>query len=295
MTDGTTLQGLFDLYDLPTGRRAYAYGVMLDGAKKRDDGVMVALLTEAVAANEKARATEKAWDTTQSTATTNVSGTRVRLIDARIDKTVTRLRDAAADQLEALDPDEEEERMLLTDFLDTHFPKGAQAYTKIGYEEEFQAVTKLMSDIRSGSVAVVQMLGLELMLKQLDKLMPKYKAAIDESNEVAGTTWKDVTLSRDVAQEAMLAVVGFVASRHWKAEDIKTRQMILGPIFAQNTKVGDAFRQRREIPDVDPSTGVEVALPPAVAVPGLTAGGATSGAPAGASVGSGPVGTANTD
>lgn len=259
MTEGTTLHEIFDLYELPTGRRAYAYGLMLDAAKKKDDGVLVALLNEAIAKNEKCRLTEKAWDASQSTVTSSAESARLRELDSRVDKGVTRIRDVVVDQLEALDEDEDAaatSRLRL--FMDTHFPKGAQAYTKIANEEEYQLVTKLVADIRAGDADVVEMLALELVLKPLDKVLPKYKAAIDESNARKGVTWKDVQLARSVAHEVMLGLVGLLVGRHWSAADVKLRQEVLSPILSQNAKLREAYRARRDVRDVDPSTGVEL-------------------------------------
>ena len=98
-----------------------------------------------------------------------------RRIDARVDKSVTGIRNAMVGELEDLDVDEDPRTAdRIRDCLDRHFPAGGAAYTKIAHIEEHAAVTTLVADLRKEHADVVKLLGLERRLARLVAMLPQY-------------------------------------------------------------------------------------------------------------------------
>jgi hypothetical protein len=261
-----THSNMMDVFQLPAGRRAYALAAVLAAAKKAKVELGDAAKA-AVAANEACRAREKAWDASGATGKSSAVSAKLRRIDARVDKSVSGIRDTLAAELEDLDADEDTQTAdRLRECLDRHFPNGAAAYTKLAHVEEHAAVTTLVADLRKEHGDLVKLLGLERRLTRLSALLPKYKTEIDASNAGATITYKDVVLAREAAHEAMCSLMAVVAGRWWRPEDAATRASLLGPILQQSEKVAEARRGRREVEDIDPETGDPVA-PSAPAVP----------------------------
>jgi len=66
-------------------------------------------------------------------------------------------------------------------------------------------------------------------------------------------SYSDVRDADDKGHMAFMRVVAALIGKY--ADDDAQRDRVLAPVLAQNDAIGEAYRRRRAIPDVDPNTG----------------------------------------
>jgi hypothetical protein len=256
---------MFDLYVLPTGRRAFALRGVIDAAKdgghKDLEKAARALLTR----EGQVAAMEAAWATA---AVTNkaVESAELRELDADVDRLVTGVRTTGEARLRALPRALRKARgPAIQAFLSKYYPNGAQAITNQSYPEEYEAVLAMVKSMRAHDAALVGALGLAPYLDDLEAVLPAYLAAIKASGKTAtAVAYKELLASRAEAHEAYCLLVAKVLVG---VEATAARDALLEPVVAQQEAMRAYYSRRAVVQDVDGETGEPVVTPSVPAAP----------------------------
>lgn len=255
---------MFDLYVLPTGRRAFALRGLIevakDGGHKDLEKAARALLTR----EGQVAAMEAGWATA---AVTNkvVESAELRELDADLDRMVTGVRTTGETRLRALPRARKSDGPAIQAFLSKYFPNGAQAITNQSYPEEYESVLALVKSMRSQDGALVTTLGLTPYLDDIEAVLPAYLAAIKASGKTpTAVAYKELQASRTEAHEGYCLLVAKILAG---VEQVVARAALLEPILTQEAAMRAFYARRAVVQDVDGETGETVATPSVPATP----------------------------
>jgi hypothetical protein len=256
---------MFDLYVLPTGRRAFALRGVIAAAKggghKELEKAARALLTR----EGQVAAMEAAWATAAVTNKT-VESAELRELDADLDRMVTGVRTTGETRLRALPRTlRKSHGPAIQAFLLKYFPNGAQAITNQSYPEEYESVLALVKSMRTEDAAMVTTLGLTPYLDDIEAVLPAYLEAIKASGKTpTAVAYKSLQAGRAEAHEGYCVLVAKIVAG---VEVAAARAALLEPIVAQEEAMRAYYARRAVVQDVDSTTGEPVVTPSAPATP----------------------------
>jgi len=252
MTD-MSLQSLFNLYELSTGRRGFALRQVHQRALALGFQELVDHVALAIEHERQTRQLDLRW-AGRETRQTAVDAA-VKPVDILVDRALTSLRDSAAAQVDVATPGDGIAQKVDA-FLHALFPPGVAAVTSLSYVEELDAVECIVEKLQGDLAPVVADLGLTRHANRLAALAVEYRTALTTPKPEA-LTWGEVRAARAQGQEMLLEAVGLIVG-HYRGpspESRAARTQLLAPILEQNEAVRRYLRSRRRVEDVDPDTG----------------------------------------
>lgn len=258
-----TISPLFKLHSTSTGRRLFALAqvMMRAGAQGLTDIVDQAQV--AIDHDRQTQLLELRWAARDAPSPLDVI---VGPIDARTDRLLSAMRDAAEGRRELATPANGLEVKVDT-FLAKVFPLGVKHVTHMTNVDELAAVDLIVQKTRGPQAELAPLvtdLGLGLFVERLAELAEEYRAAL-ALRGVKEVTWEQVQAARAEGHELMLDVVGRIiaATTARTPEARAARAELLSPILVQNEAMRQYLRARRRVEDVDPETGeVDPNAPP---------------------------------
>lgn len=163
----------------------------------------------------------------------------------KIDKKVDRNVKGYAEQLDTVIADYGEEHRLgkaAIELRDATVPKGHYAVTGLPYEDEAQAVERIVDHMRAVDRATLERMNVLYYLERLEGLLPEYFAALEVRRIV---TAGDVKSAREQMHRDLCNVVGYICARFSRAQDVETRDELLAPIDDQQDRISALARARR--------------------------------------------------
>lgn len=248
---------LFALYVLPTGRRSFALRGVAELAQAAGQAAIEAQAKALLEQESSLGALEASWATSSASSAKSDVGAEVRDIDADIDRMVSGLRDTAETRLRSLPRGLRKSRgAAIQAFLLKYFPNGAQAITNQSYAEEYEAVLAMVKALREDDAEMVELLGLEPILKDVEAVLPTYLAAIKASSKSpAAVTFKDLVARRAEAHESYCLLVAQILAG---VEGAAERAKLLQPVLEQQGAMRSYYGRRASVQDVDAETGEPV-------------------------------------
>jgi hypothetical protein len=252
-----TLDSLFNLYVLSTGRRVFALQQVKPIAEELGEDALVTLLGRALEHDARTLRLESSW----AASGYDSDPQRVKRIDAQVDRTLSAIRDVAESQVAGGFPGEDLEETS-QELMREIFPAGVFAVSSLPFVEELAAVEHILRQLRGPFSRHVETLGLGRLVARLGALAEEYRAAQEEKPK-AHASWGDVRAARAKGQAYVLKVVALIVGRHFEddAADMKVRVRLLEPILKQQEAVRQYLKVRRPVEDVDPATGVAQPVP----------------------------------
>ena len=152
--------------------------------------------------------------------------------------------------------------VLLTSTL---YAEGLAALTQKDFVQQRETTTVWLGRMNADLAEPIDLLGLRPMADRLRVVNEDLGKIIDEVKSRAKVSFDEVRTADAAGQLAMLQVVADILGRFKGREpgDDAMRAKLLGPILEQNEKVGELYRRRARVTDVDPESG-EVTDPPVV-------------------------------
>lgn len=243
-------------YVFSPGRRIVTAQSIHDVAADLGDAVLAQQALDATEFDRKVWLIQQSWEENKHIR----EGTRVslRTIDQNLDRNITGIYEVAKGQVHSLEPGDEQHDICV-DFLQTFFPNGAAAITRLLYEDELLAVEVLLARWQTDWSARLQQLALTPLIERTATLLVDYRAAITDIAKRA-TTWDDVRAMDTEGQENMLALVARILGLHnSKSEaDIQLRHRYLATFFDQNERIAKIRKRTPVVPDINPDTGAEL-------------------------------------
>ncbi len=163
----------------------------------------------------------------------------------RVDKKVDRNVKGYAEQLDTVIADHGEQHPLgraAIELRDATVPEGHYAVTGLPYEDEAQAVERIVTRMREVDRATLEGMNVLYYLERLEALLPEYFAALEVRRIV---TAGDVKSAREQMHRDLCNVVAYICARFNQAQDQQTRDELLAPIDDQQDRVSALARARR--------------------------------------------------
>jgi hypothetical protein len=176
----------------------------------------------------------------------------VGALDARVDKTISAVRDGAELQRQGAAADDPIHGTVET-FLKTAMPEGVYAITSLPYVEELSAAQKLLTTLQGPLAATVTELGLGRQVNRIAEILPAYEAAL-RANGQLGVTFAPVRAARQRGQRYLREIVALVVGRYSRDEDPAhqaARAQLLTPLWDQ-VQAARALRGRRSGQGAEP-------------------------------------------
>lgn len=249
-----TLSALFDFYQIPTGRRRLALRQVLEIAEARGDTAIAEAVRRALEINLRAHDLEGRWRHERHR--DRMTRREAADIDKKLDRAVGALHRQLQD-IRELFADEASGETAET-ILQRLFPEGAGAIVTMPFEEELGAVEYILGQLEEHWEDDLEDLGVASIVDRLDELAAEFADALAGSDREE-VTWDQVREATQRGQEAMLSVVGKIVGEYGtdSDDDVAARRELLGPILAQNERVGELYSRQHQVSDVDPETGEE--------------------------------------
>jgi len=249
-----SLQQYFNLYQFPTGRRLFAMRQVAEVAREAGVPQIAELAQSAVKQDLKTAELEAAWR--RSRAKTEGKRKRANDLDGQLDRTLGGM----ARQLGALVHTFGDQPIgpRASALLGHLFPEGAAAITTMSYENELAASEVILEDLTGPHANDAAALNLAPFVERLRTLLPEFRESLKQET-TREVSYDEVRQARATGQETMLRVVAKILGDFpgSSAEDVQTRQSLLGPAMNQNRRIAEAFSRRRPVGDVNPETGEE--------------------------------------
>lgn len=163
----------------------------------------------------------------------------------------------AADEADEEAIEEAEIRADAQEILKDHFAQGAAGITALRYEDQLVQMKRLVATLKLPKYArLVEKLGFGLYVRRLERLLPRYEAALGQVGTRA-VTFDQVTNARTTTHQRFAAVVGALLG----PRDAHSRATLLAPVALQQRLMSEARAARRPVRDVDPTSGEEIDAP----------------------------------
>ena len=259
----TMISPLFKLHTTSTGRRVFALAQVMMRAEAQGQTDIVDQAQVAIDHDKQTRLLERRWVARDAPSPLDVV---VKPIDAKVDRLLSAMRDAAESKRELATPANGLEVKVDT-FLTKVFPLGVKHVTHMPNVEELAEVDLILEKTRGPQAELAPLvaeLGLGAHVERLAELCEEYRAAL-ALRGVKEVTWEDVQAARAEGHELMLDVVGrIIAATTARTPEARAmRAELLSPILVQNEAMRQYLRSRRRVEDVDPETGeVDPNAPP---------------------------------
>lgn len=250
------LSQYFDFYEFTTGRRLFALRAIVALAESLGEQEIADSAREAVEFNEEVRETEQQWARERNVdQSVRVAADK---LDDVVDRTVggfhTRLK-SDVQTFPADTPLGKKARELKR----KAFPEGAAAVINQAFEDELSTLEQMNKLLAKMRASHVEPLGHGAVVDRIADLTVEYAEAL-EAPKTRKLDFKNVRAMRLQGQEHMLRVAAKIVGQ-FNGEspgDAETRQKLMLPIVEQNERIGDYYRRRRQVPDIDPDTGEDV-------------------------------------
>jgi hypothetical protein len=246
-----TLENLFNLYVLSTGRRTFALQQMKPVAADLGQKALVTMINQALDHETKTLKLEARWEASGFVADPQ----RVRKVDAKVDRTLSAIRDTAQAQANAAETGDPLQATA-QELIGQLFPAGVQAVSSMPYVEELAAVDTMLKQMKGALARHVADLGLERLMNRLAELAKEYREAQEEKRG-SEVSFGDVRSARAIGHRKLLQIVAVILGTHYddSAEDVRLRTALLTPMLEQQEAVRQYLKLRKPIEDIDPTTG----------------------------------------
>jgi hypothetical protein len=253
-----SLSSLFNFYDFSTGRRLFALSQVQKLAKDHAFAELSTHTATAIQHDKRTHELDLKWSEIPGAAVgskTTKKLSKIQRIDAKVDRTLTALRDAAVAQIDGAEPDDAI-HLQVDGFLRAIFPAGVQAVTGLSFVDELNAVDAIVDKLNGSHAGAVAELGLTRIAKRLATLAVEYRAAQEAPSEEE-LSFGTVRAARAKGQEHLLQAVALIVGKYHSSADehVAARSALLAPILKQNEAIRLYLRSRRAVEDVDPETG----------------------------------------
>lgn len=247
----SSLEGLFKLYVLSTGRRTFALQQMKPIAADLEQKALVTMINRALEHESKTLKLEAKWEASGYVADPQ----RVRKVDAKVDRTLSAIRDTASAQANAAEPGDPLQATA-HELIGQLFPAGVQAVSSMPYVEELVAVETMLKQMKGPLARHVADLGLERLMGRLAELAKEYRQAQEDKRETE-VDFGDVRGARATGHRHMLEIVAVTLGTYYdeSPKHVQTRSALLKPILDQQEAVRQYLKARKPIEDIDPATG----------------------------------------
>ncbi len=250
------LSSILNFHVFPTGRRIFTLGQLQKIATDRGLVALAERAEAAVKADRETHELEARWVVSQAAPAPPGDVDRIRLIDVRVDRKLTSIRDAAQAHLNGADEGDQEHIAQIENMLLSLFPAGVRTVTQLPYLDELGAVDRILTKLQGPFSGLVSELGMGRLVKQLGSLALEYRGALTGTG-ASGPSFDQVRAARAEGQERLLHVVAMILGAHPTStkEDIAGRSALLAPVLKQNEAIRQYLRSRRAVEDVFPDTG----------------------------------------
>jgi hypothetical protein len=262
------LEEWLDVGTLSTGRRLFVLALMKEAAQAmggHED--FVERIDEAAAHEEQTRELEDRWGGVRSG---NFDAVGVGPLDRTVDRAISAVRDGAELQRQGAEPDDPIHGTV-DGFLKVAFPEGVFAITSLPHVDQLSKTEKLLSKLQGPLAGQVTELGLGRQVTRIELLLPKYRAALQGSGELA-LAFAPVREVRRRSHRYMLELVAMVLGRYNRADEPAhraAREQLLSPLWKQ-LQASRVLRGRRT--GNGPEVGADAGPEPGADGPGLPAG-----------------------
>ncbi len=239
------LSGLFDLYQLTTGRLKFAADGMMPRLEEYKLAEATRVLVEVGPLTANAMDLYARWAAARNDP---AIGAAMRTLDGQMDSSIYVLHSRFEDELKTLDAADPLRAKALALFKEM-LPDGAVAVARATYVEELAAVGRIVV-IGAREQYLVDELGLKRQLAKIAKLHPEYEQMLRKLPE--GAPHHDVVkAARLDANDKMLEVVAKIIGKYSShtEEDIKARAYLLEPLIQQNEAMAESLRLGRREED----------------------------------------------
>lgn len=248
----TSLRALVKLNLFSTGRRLFVLDQVRKLAVSAKFKPLEEHCAEALKHDRHTRQIEQAW---QARSVRQKPTDLVRLVDAKVDKTLSAIRDSAAQFASALEPNDPLAEKAI-ELVQSLFPAGLQAVISANYIDELSATEAILAKLKGPLAPTADEIGLSPLVKRLTIVTGEYRAAL---HAPAPNTldFGSVREARAKGQSNLLQVVAMVLGKYPSDSetDVAARTRLLQPVLVQNEVVSQMTRARRGVPDLDPTTG----------------------------------------
>ena len=254
---------IFNLYQFPSGRLAFALDKCLVEAKALELPELIQRLESAIAHQDITLDAEIARDSARLAKSQH--GPAAKALDARVDSAFSALHDSLQAQIRMFGADSEPGRHAST-IINQSFRSGVHAITQLPFVEQHERVSRIViqlqdSDGETGLAKNIAALGLGPMVNQLGVLNEDYGKHLQLASpeQLESSTIESL---RSQGQLHLLQVIAAIVGLFPNGDEDSTqrRNRLLTPIFEQQQALRDARRRRRRLTDVDPETGADIEI-----------------------------------
>jgi hypothetical protein len=246
------LFSLLNLYVFSTGRRIFAMGQVLERAKKAKLDAIAAHCEATIAHDRETRKLEARWAGQPAVITYSPE---LRATDISTDNCLIALRDAIDSQLRVIKPEDPLAASIIR-LQKVLFPQGAGTITSMNYVEEIAEVDRVLEVLAEESwKPTVAELHIQRHIARLTELAQKYHELLEAPP--SKVLFDQVHASRQKGQRMLHEAVAMIMGRYPSAspEHVEGFHALMGPILKQNDAIGEYYRTRRAVQDVNPDTG----------------------------------------
>lgn len=260
LSQGPSLRRFIVLYALTVGRRLWAMRQVLALVKAGgESAALVESVEKTLKYDEGLAEREDLWRQ-QAKQQSTTDRPDAQPVDHALDRQLTSLSTAAEKMLDGMNPNKHAALIKKgRKMLATLFPKGVGAITTLPYEDELEAVRRIVSALNGKWLDTATALGLALLVERLEELLEAFAEALGNAKTPL-INYKTLRAERWLGHELMLGVVAQILGTYHApdATSIERREALLLPILDQNQRVADYFKRRQRISDINPDTGAEM-------------------------------------
>jgi hypothetical protein len=253
------LETWIDVGAISTGRRLFALEQMKTAAEAvGGNDEVVARIDEATAHEEQTRDLEGQWGSVRAG---NLDSVGVGVLDPRLDKAISGVRDGAESQRQGAAPDDPIHETVET-FLKTAMPEGVYAITSLPHVDQLSATQKLLAMLQGPLAGTVTELGLGRHVGRIAEILPAYRSALHGTGEI-GVTFAPVREARLRGRRYLREIVALILGRYNRDDDPAhraARERLLTPLWKQ-VQAARALRGRRNGNGTEPGETDDPELP----------------------------------
>jgi hypothetical protein len=252
------LVNLFNIYRIPAGRRTFGLRKVRPLVGTQADVLL--LVDDAMAQDAKVLGLRGRWLVSRS----KNPKYPPRLIELDFDhdrlvSSMARVADAMASGMDEETPLGAAARRL----VDGVFAAGVAALTQLDFVQQRESTTSWLARLTGDLSDDAVLIGLQPMRDRLVAVNQEFGKLLDAFEPASKVTFEELRKEDLLGQEMMLRVVAAIAGRYNGSKDghDAKRASLLAPILEQNDAVGESYRRKRTITDVDPESGEVVTDP----------------------------------
>jgi hypothetical protein len=260
-----TLSSFFRLRQFTTGRRVTAMTQVSAVAKRLaktglETGEVRKIAQRTLRYDKKTAEVEAGWE--QAKASGSRRDDMMSNIDADMDRSLTKFRDAIESRTFAME--NEEDVKAVEAMIHAAFPNGVATISNENYNDQFSKTKNMIATLKKDFGETIALAQAEPLLAAIEKKNERYGqvlAARGDGKEAVD--FGMVRAARAKAQNSMLLLVArvFVDFPSDKKDDLAARGALLAPIIKQDDEIGAFLSAHRRVADIDPATGEELPAP----------------------------------